>query len=165
MTVFEYPELKSSQARLDYPEFTGREDKVINNTRRLTAVEGTGLTFDFQFNKPLKSAVLKAREGEGDDIPLKQLADGSPQFQHLRNFSEPGEFRYELHLEDVEGRVNRFPSRYVFNVLENAAPALKFEAPAGDTEVSAIEEMRLQGVARDDFGLADAGFGYQLAGE
>ena len=59
MTVFEYPELKSSQARLDYPEFTGREDKVINNTRRLTAVEGTGLTFDFQFNKPLKSAVLK----------------------------------------------------------------------------------------------------------
>jgi len=165
MTVFEYPELKSSQARLDYPEFTGREDKVINNTRRLTAVEGTGLTFDFQFNKPLKSAVLKAREGSGDDIPLKQLADGSRQFQHLRDFSEPGEFRYELHLEDTEGRVNRFPSRYVFNILENAAPALKFEAPAGDTEVSAIEEMRLQGVARDDFGLADAGFGYQLAGE
>ena len=165
MTVFEYPALKSSQARLDYPEFTGREDKVINNTRRLTAVEGTGLTFDFQFNKPLKSAVLKTREGEGDDIPLEQLADGSPQFQLLRDFSEPGEFRYELHLEDAEGRVNRFPSRYVFNVLENAVPALKFEAPAGDTEVSAIEEMRLQGVARDDFGLADAGFGYQLAGE
>lgn len=165
MTVFEYPALKSSQARLDYPEFTGREDKVINNTRRLTAVEGTGLTFAFQFNKPLKSAVLKAREGEGDDIPLEQLADGSPQFQLLRDFSEPGEFRYELHLEDAEGRVNRFPSRYVFNVLENAVPALKFEAPAGDTEVSAIEEMRLQGVARDDFGLADAGFGYQLAGE
>ena len=165
MTVFEYPALKSSQARLDYPEFTGREDKVINNTRRLTAVEGTGLTFDFQFNKPLKSAVLKTREGEGDDIPLEQLADGSPQFQLLRDFSEPGEFRYELHLEDAEGRVNRFPSRYVFNVLENAVPALKFEAPAGDTEVSAIEEMRLQGVARDDFGLSDAGFGYQLAGE
>ena len=165
MTVFEYPALKSSQARLDYPEFTGREDKVINNTRRLTAVEGTGLTFDFQFTKPLKAAVLKTREGEGDDIPLEQLADGSPQFQLLRDFSEPGEFRYELHLEDAEGRVNRFPSRYVFNVLENAVPALKFEAPAGDTEVSAIEEMRLQGVARDDFGLADAGFGYQLAGE
>ena len=165
MTVFEYPALKSSQARLDYPEFTGREDKVINNTRRLTAVEGTGLTFDFQFNKPLKSAVLKARDDEGDDIPLEQLADGSPQFQLLRDFNEPGEFRYELHLEDTEGRVNEFPARYVFNVLENAVPALKFEAPAGDTEVSAIEEMRLQGVARDDFGLADAGIGYQLAGE
>ena len=79
--------------------------------------------------------------------------------------SEPGEFRYELHLEDADERTNRFPSLYVFNVLENAAPALKFEAPAGDTEVSAIEEMRLQGVARDDFGLADAGIGYQLAGE
>jgi len=165
MTVFQYPELKTSQARLDYPEFTGREDKVINNTRRLTAVEGTGLTFDFQFNKPLKSAVLKARDDEGDDIPLEQLADGSPQFQLMRDFSDPGEFRYELHLEDAEGRVNRFPSRYVFNVLENAAPALKFEAPAGDTEVSAIEEMRLQGVAHDDFGLADTGIGYQLAGE
>ena len=72
---------------------------------------------------------------------------------------------YELHLEDADERTNRFPSLYVFNVLENAAPALKFEAPAGDIEVSAIEEMRLQGVVRDDFGLADAGIGYQLAGE
>ncbi|SVD76742.1 uncharacterized protein METZ01_LOCUS429596, partial [marine metagenome] len=124
-----------------------------------------GLTFDFEFNKPLKSAVLKVREGEGDDIQLKPLADGSPQFQFLRDFNEPGEFRYKLHLEDTEGRVNEFPARYVFNVLENAAPVLKFEAPAGDTEVSAIEEMRLQGVVRDDFGLADAGIGYQLAGE
>ncbi len=165
LSVFEFPELKSSQARLDYPKFTGREDKVVNNTRRLTAVEGTGLTFDFEFNKPLKSAVLKVREGEGDDIQLKPLADGSPQFQFLRDFNEPGEFRYKLHLEDTEGRVNEFPARYVFNVLENAAPVLKFEAPAGDTEVSAIEEMRLQGVVRDDFGLADAGIGYQLAGE
>ena len=165
LSVFEYPALKSSQARLDYPEFTGRDDKVINNTRRLTAVEGTGLTFGFQFNKPLTSAVLKARDGGGEDIPLQQLADGSPRFQLLRDFSEPGEFRYELHLEDADERTNRFPSLYVFNVLENAAPALKFEAPAGDTEVSAIEEMRMQGVVRDDFGLADAGIGYQLAGE
>ena len=165
LSVFEYPALKSSQARLDYPEFTGRDDKVINNTRRLTAVEGTGLTFDFQFNKPLTSAVLKARDGGGEDIPLRQLADGSPRFQLLRDFSESGEFRYELHLEDADERTNRFPSLYVFNVLENAAPALKFEAPAGDIEVSAIEEMRLQGVVRDDFGLADAGIGYQLAGE
>ena len=165
LSVFEYPALKSSQATLDYPEFTGRDDKVINNTRRLTAVEGTGLTFDFQFNKPLTSAVLKARDGEGEDIPLQQLADGSPRFQLLRDFSESGEFRYELHLEDADERTNRFPSLYVFNVLENAAPALKFEAPAGDIEVSAIEEMRLQGVVRDDFGLADAGIGYQLAGE
>ena len=69
LSVFEYPALKSSQATLDYPEFTGRDDKVINNTRRLTAVEGTGLTFDFQFNKPLTSALLKARDGEGEDIP------------------------------------------------------------------------------------------------
>ena len=165
LSVFEFPELESSKARLDYPEFTGRDDKVINNTRRLTAVEGTGLTFDFQFNKPLTSAVLKARDGEGEDIPLQQLADGSPRFQLLRDFSESGEFRYELHLEDADERTNRFPSLYVFNVLENAAPALKFEAPAGDIEVSAIEEMRLQGVVRDDFGLADAGIGYQLAGE
>ena len=165
LSVFEFPELKSSQAKLEFPEFTGRDDKVINNTRRLTAVEGTGLTFDFQFNKPLTSALLKARDGGGEDIPLQQLADGSSQFQLLRDFSESGEFRYELHLEDADERTNRFPSLYVFNVLENAAPALKFEAPAGDIEVSAIEEMRLQGVVRDDFGLADAGIGYQLAGE
>ena len=69
------------------------EDKIIENTRRLTAVEGTGLTFDFQFNKPLKSAVLKARDGEGVDIHLKPIVDGSPKFQILRDFEKTGDLR------------------------------------------------------------------------
>ena len=165
MMVFEYPALTESQAKLDYPDFTGREDKTIKNTRRLTAVEGTGLTFDFQFNKPLNSAVLKARDGEGEDIELKPLEENSPGYSFAQEFSSPGEFRYELHLEDLEGRVNQFPSKYVFNVLENLAPALKFKSPTGDTEVTAIEELRLQGEARDDFGLEAVGIGFQLAGE
>ena len=165
MMVFEYPNLKNSQAKLDYPDFTGREDKTIKNTRRLTAVEGTGLTFDFQFNKPLKSALLKARDDDRDDIVLKVVEDNEMQYQLLWGFNEPGEFRYELHLEDQDGRMNQFPSQYVFNVMENLPPSLKFKAPAGDTEVTAIEEMRLQGEARDDYGLEAVGVGYQLAGE
>ena len=87
------------------------------------------------------------------------------QYQLLWGFNEPGEFRYELHLEDQDGRMNQFPSQYVFNVMENLPPSLKFKAPAGDTEVTAIEEMRLQGEARDDYGLEAVGVGYQLAGE
>ena len=74
MMVFEYPNLKNSEAKLDYPDFTGKEDKTIKNTRRLTAVEGTGLTFDFEFNKPLKSAVLKARDEDSDDSSDSLLA-------------------------------------------------------------------------------------------
>ena len=165
MMVFEFPDLKNSEAKLDYPDFTGREDKTIKNTRRLTAVEGTGLTFDFDFNKPLKSAVLKARDGEGEDIVLNPLEENSSNYSFAQNFSAPGEFRYELHLEDMDGRVNQFPSKYVFNVLQNLAPALKFKTPTGDTEVTAIEELRLQGEARDDFGLEAVGIGFQLAGE
>ena len=165
MMVFEYPDLKNSQAKLDYPDFTGREDKTIKNTRRLTAVEGTGLTFDFQFNKPLKSAILKSRDENRDDIILKSLEENSSNYQFLWGFNEPGEFRYELFLEDQDGRENQFPSQYVFSVLENLPPALKFKAPAGDTEVTSIEEMRLQGEARDDYGLEAIGIGYQLAGE
>ena len=165
MMVFEYPNLKNSEAKLDYPDFTGKEDKTIKNTRRLTAVEGTGLTFDFEFNKPLKSAVLKARDEESDDILLKALEGNDQQYQFLWGFNEPGEFRYELYLEDQDGRVNQFPSQYVFNVMENLPPALKFKAPAGDTEVTAIEEMRIQGEARDDYGLEAFGVGYQLAGQ
>ncbi|MGB1743465.1 MAG: hypothetical protein ACPHL9_01185 [Limisphaerales bacterium] len=165
MMVFEFPDLKESEAKLDYPEFTRREDKTIKNTRRLTAVEGTGLSFDFQFNKPLKSAVLKARDDEGEDIVLKPLEENSPNYSFAQDLGAPGEFRYELHLEDLEGRVNQFPSKYVFNVLENLAPALKFKAPTGDTEVTAIEELRLLGEARDDFGLEAVGIGFQLAGE
>ena len=46
VTVFEYPRLERSDADLRFPEYTGQPPRHIDNTRRLSAVEGSELSLD-----------------------------------------------------------------------------------------------------------------------
>ncbi|MBI2947611.1 MAG: hypothetical protein HYY23_08185, partial [Verrucomicrobia bacterium] len=62
VSVFDYPELKRSDANLTFPEYTGLSSKRIEDTRRVSAVEGTKVDFSFEMNKPVKSATLVARD-------------------------------------------------------------------------------------------------------
>ncbi|MCX6905733.1 MAG: hypothetical protein NTW03_20080, partial [Verrucomicrobia bacterium] len=56
--VFEYPKLERATAGLTYPAYTGQAPKRLEDTRRLSAVEGTRLDLSLQFNKPVVSARL-----------------------------------------------------------------------------------------------------------
>ena len=69
VTVFEYPRLEQADATLDFPDYTGLAQKKIPDTRRISAVEGTKLSVDFQLNKPVKSAKLVAKDQP--EIPLE----------------------------------------------------------------------------------------------
>ena len=58
ITVFDYPALLKADASLQYPAYTGLTNRTIRDTRRITAVEGTRLTYVLQFNKPVARARL-----------------------------------------------------------------------------------------------------------
>src|SRR6185295_12034362 len=45
VTVFDYPALQRADAHLVYPEYTGLPEKRIEETRRVSAVEGSKLDF------------------------------------------------------------------------------------------------------------------------
>lgn len=153
LSVYDLPSLVRADAALDYPEYTGLADRRIEDTRRLSAVEGTKVDYDFMFNKPVKQATLRTADGE--EVPLTPA--NPERTRYALAFTVEHSVRYTLHLEDDAARANVAPPDIRIEALVNRRPELKIAFPRGDQRVSALEEMKLQGEARDDFGLLDYG--------
>ncbi len=180
VTTFEFPRLERADARVTFPDYTGLPEKTIEDTRRVSAVEGSGLEYTFHLNKPVKSAMLveaRGRRGNEADGTNNQanppppdggytlLADTNRANVYVSNFKLATSGRYELILVDDAGRTNKLPPLFVLEALTNRAPELKFAFPKGDQRVSALEEIAYQAEASDDFGLKGYGFAYNLAGQ
>ncbi len=161
VTVFEHPRLERADAQLTFPAYTRLPDKKIEDTRRISALEGTRLVWSLQLNKPVVSASLVTR-----DHTLVPLAtDPVRPRAALTNYVLESSKTFELQLVDAEGRTNKVPAQFVVDVLKNRPPELKLLAPRGDQRPSALEEMTIQGEAWDDLGLLAYGLGYTLAGQ
>jgi hypothetical protein len=160
ISVFDYPALTRADAALQFPEYTGLTNKTIPDTLRVTAVEGTHLTYTLELNKPVARARLVAKDGASLRLTAQTNAVAM-----LRDFALTNSARYSLELVDAEGRTNKSPSDFSIQVLTNRRPELKLAFPRGDQRVSRLEEMQLQAEATDDFGVLKYGVGFGIAGE
>jgi hypothetical protein len=161
VTTFEFPRLERADAKVTYPEYTCLAEKTIEDTRRVSAVEGSALGYTFHLNKPVKSATLVPKTGPAISV----AADTNRPNVYVSNFQLQQSGRYELILVDEAGRTNKVPPLFVLDALTNRAPELKFAFPRGDQRVSALEEIAFQAEASDDFGLKSYGFAYNIAGQ
>lgn len=162
VTVFEHPRLERADAVLKYPEYTKLPPKRIEDTRRVSAVEGTRLDLALQLNKPVKSARLVARGEGGETIELKVFPDRA--VAALEGFTPAKSTTYDLRLVDAESRANKVAASFVFDVQPNRPPEIKLALPRGDIRPSALEEVAFDGTVWDDFGVSAYGIGYSLAG-
>lgn len=159
LEVFEYPALVRADASLNYPDYTGLEDRVIKDTRRITAVEGTSLSLRLLLNKPIASGGLAGRKGGLVNLE----ADPTQSNMYLARFSSLAESdTYELNLEDADGRENKAAVDFVIQAQRNRKASLKLKFPAGDQRFSAIEEVEFEGEVWDDYGLGAYGFAYAI---
>jgi hypothetical protein len=130
VTVFEHPRLERADANLAYPAYTTQPPKRIENTRRLTAVEGTRLDLELQLNKPIASARLVSKDDARTAIAF-QVQTGRAAAS-LKQFLLETNKTYELHLVDFEGRTNKVPAQFVFEVVRNRTPEMHLASPRGD---------------------------------
>ena len=158
--VFEFPELKRADAKLVFPEYTSIDDKIVEDVRRITAVEGTRLTLTFHLNKP----VVEGRLVSGDEeIPL--TADSRGPNVYTAQMTLEASRRFKLSLLDDRGRANKYPPEFAINVTPNRPPDLKLVQPSRDVQVSPLEELRVKANVWDDFGLKSFGLTFSLAGQ
>jgi hypothetical protein len=162
VTVFEHPRLDRADVELTFPAYTHQEPKRIENTRRVSAVEGTKLDLALQLNKPVVSAKLVAHDAKKTVIPLQVTAGKAtatlPQFPLLNSQT------YDLQLVDAEGRTNKVSTPFVIDVLPDRPPELHVTSPRGDQRPSAIEEVTFEGTVWDDFGVPAYGISYMVGG-
>ena len=167
--VFDYPDLKQADAKLKFPEYTGMEEKVVEDTRSVTAVEGTKATLTFRLNKAVTDAkLIPADRGQSTTKESPQsltlTADRSdPAVYHLSLDMRQSQ-SFKLHLTDDRGRQNKQPPELALNVTPNRPPELKLEFPGRDVDVSALEELSVRAQVWDDFGVKRVGMSYGIAG-
>lgn len=157
--VFEFPRLVRADADLRYPDYTGLEPRRIEETRRISAVEGTRLDLGLQFNKPIVTARLRdtaETDSEPPTLSLTELRTGAA----LTNFPLRTTQTLRLELIDAEGRTNKVPTQFMLTALTNRAPELRLTAPRGDQRPSALEEINFAGTVWDDFGVHAYGLAY-----
>jgi hypothetical protein len=159
ISVFEYPALVRADAHLQYPEYTHLTNRTIPDTLRVSAIEGTHLTYELRLNKSVTHARLVGHE---QTLEL-QVTNNSVAM--LNEFLLTNTAHYSLALEDAQGRTNKFPSDFVLVALTNQRPNLKLVLPHGDQRVSKLEEIQLQGEATGEFGLGKYGVGYTMPGK
>ncbi len=164
VTVFEYPTLKQADARLEYPSYTNLEEKLIQDVRRISVVEGTKVTLLCRLNKPVAEARLTEQKDEKQP-ELKLAADPAEPLVYQVTFPVDRSRRLKLHLKDADGRTNQQPPEFVINALPNRPPDLKLAFPSRDVQVSPVEELDVKATAWDDYGLARTGLSFSTAGQ
>jgi hypothetical protein len=157
--VFEFPALTRADASLNFPAYTSLTNQIIRDTRRVSAVEGTRLTYTLQLNKSVVSAKFIGKE------QTLTLTAQSNSIALLNDFTLTNTARYSLELVDADGRTNKNPTEFSIVVLPNHQPEVKVTFPRGDQRVSSLEEMQLQAEAKGDFGLLKYGVGFSVAGQ
>ena len=160
ISVFDYPALTRADAALQFPSYTGLTNKTIPDTLRVSAVEGTHLTYTLQLNEPVVRARLLAKNGEALTLTTETNAIAT-----LTDFALTNSARYTLELVDADGRTNKRPSDFTIQVLTNRRPEVKLAFPRGDQRVSRLEEVQLQAETQDDFGVVKYGVGFGIAGQ
>ena len=127
--VYDYPALIRADAALQYPAYTALTNQTIRDTLRVSAVEGTRLTYTLQLNKSVVSArfigKMKTLALEVQTNPVAMLND----------FPLAHSDRYTLELVDADGRTNKFPPEFSIVVLPDRPPEVKSDfsprRPAG----------------------------------
>ncbi len=158
--IFEYPELVKADARIVYPAYTKLPEKIIEDTRRLSVVEGSQITLTFTLNKPVATARLVPRAG----IPLGLALDSEHANVLTTTITAAESERYELRMADGQGLENKAPPRFVIDVFENLPPQITPTFPNRDVTASPLEELNLEAKVADDYGLTGYGLTYTLAG-
>lgn len=160
VTVFEYPEVLRTDAKLVFPEYTSLQPKTVEDIRHVTAVEGTEVTLLCHINKPVRSARLVDEKGR--PVELQPEQGESQLYRATMTLSDPR--RLKVQLIDREGRSNKLPTQLVINVTRNRPAVVKMTQPAHDVRVSPVEELTLKAQLDDDFGIVRHGLSYTLAG-
>ena len=162
VSVFEHPRLLRADVALTFPTYTQLPPKQIEDTRRVSAVEGTRLDYALQLNKPVKSARLVARDPAKTVIPLAVTPDKA--VATLANFIPEKTLTYDLQLIDGDGRANKVAAPFVIDVQPNRRPELRIVSPRGDVRPSALEEVAFEATVWDDFGAPAYGLAYSISG-
>ena len=138
--------ISSIDVRYDYPSGIGLEPHTETDGGDIFAPAGTKVRLTINTDKPVANGQLKLGDGQVVDLTghnqvltadLTVAKDGS----------------YRVALNDVDGLRNDGDTEYFIRMLNDRPPDVRILRPAGDRQVSPLEEVVIEARADDDYGV------------
>jgi hypothetical protein len=159
LTAWMPPEVNSVHLVYHFPEYLNMPDQEVPNSGNIVAVEGTEVEVRVAPNKKPQTAMLVFNEA--GEVALEEAADG----HWTSRITVERDDRYEIVLVDREDAPSEYNPRYTVKMKRDQPPEITIDFPRGDSEVTMLDEIPFDFKVTDDFGLAEFGIQYEVAGE
>jgi hypothetical protein len=160
ITVYDLPRVETIEVAYEYPDYTGIEDNTEEDAGDMLVPEGTQVSLQVSFNKPIETASIEFQEGSGyASIPLS--IDGST---GTASFTVAADGVYRIVARDFEDLESQDPADYYIRAIPDLPPELVLRSPGRDTDVMPLEEVVLEVDASDDYGLSEFNLHYNVVG-
>ncbi|MDP1570286.1 MAG: hypothetical protein Q8L86_09800 [Vicinamibacterales bacterium] len=148
VTVVYPPRVERIDLQYEYPRAFGLAARTDEDSGDIYAPAGTRVRVAITADKVIAAGALVL--DDGTRVPLEAgtaVVDG--------NLVVSGDGSYRVSLADTDGLENPGETEYFIRVLNDRPPDVRIMRPAGDRQVTALEEVLIEARADDDYGIAN----------
>ena len=162
VTLLEPPRVERIDLTYEYPAFTGMAPRTEDDGGDIYAPEGTTVRFRVH-PRTTTAPIVEAGLGltEGEPVPLQVEPDGT----WSGTLTLEQATAYRVRLRDADGLENTDDPEYYVRLLDDRPPDVRILRPAGDRQVTPLEEVTIEARADDDHGLTSFELVYGVRGE
>jgi len=143
-----------------FPAFTKMAPRHEEDGGDIFGPAGTTVTIRVHTDKPVRRGAV-ALEG-GTALPLR--AEGQEATTLVAGLTIAQDGAYRIGLEDVDGLSSPEGTQYFVRVLDDRPPDVRIMRPAGDRQVTKLEEVAVEARADDDHGISSLELVYAVKG-
>ncbi len=143
-----------------FPAFTKMAPRKEEDGGDIFGPAGTTVTIRVHTDKPVRRGAI-ALEG-GSSLPLK--TDGQEATTLVAGLTIGQDGAYRIGLEDIDGLRSPEGTQYFVRVLDDRPPDVRIMRPAGDRQVTKLEEVVVEARADDDHGISSLELVYAVKG-
>ncbi len=155
VTLADLPRIEHVRLIYDYPDWTGLDTEVDEESRDIRAVAGTKVTVEIASDAPLDNPVLIH---DGD---LQELIPSGDRNAGILAVQKPGAYHIAA---SVAGEQVALSDEYTIEIVPDEKPVVQIERPGRDWRATNIEEVPIRVRAQDDFRLQSVELKYSVNG-
>lgn len=161
VTLLAFPRVSRIDLTYDFPDFTKLASRTEKDGGDIYAPAGTRVHFSVwphPTTAPIVTGTVALRTGRV--IPLTRQPDGSLSGDLVIATDDA----YRVKLTDADGLHNSDDPEYFVRMLDDRPPDVRIVHPAGDRQVTPLEEIEIEARADDDHGVAGLELMYGVRG-
>ena len=152
------PRIERIELRYEYPAFTGLRPRTEDDGGDIYAPKGTKVRVRVHVDKAVSSGEMTL--GEGAARPFSRADDRVLEGDLVLARDDS----YRIRLADADGLRTDTDTEYFIRLMDDRPPDVRILRPAGDQQITPLEEVAIEARAEDDYGIEALDLVYSVPG-